>query len=229
MKYPKESLDDFVVPALEPTEPPRAVSLRLTGEVEVLKPLARWEGPAKTAPVADGAGRRSWFDSSLADRAPASLSWFHRSLALGGTVAMVALVLTSAIVIGMYDRPADEGREIVQIGDANDPAQDARPDRRQLPPKVPPMSDKFTAADTVPTIAGPGRVFEFGNTRYVTRVRTVSHSVRRPHVRVAAYRPRRRSPQPQLVASQFFPTTLVIYIENGLIKSRIERWLNAGN
>jgi len=226
MKYPKESLDDFVVPALEPTEPPRAVSLRLTGEVEVLKPLARWEGPAKMVPVADeSAGRRSWFDSSLADRAPASLSWFHRSLALGGTVAMVALVLTSAIVIGMYDRPADAGRELVQTAGDADLAPDGRPDRRQLPPKVPPMSDKFTAADTVPTIAGPGRVFEFGNTRYVTRVRTVSHSVRRPHVRVAAYRPRRRSPQPQLVASHFFPTTLVIYIENGLVRRRVERWL----
>lgn len=226
MQYPKESLDDFTVqPALEPAEPPRAVSLRLTGEVEVLKPLARWEGPAKMVPVvAEPPVRRSWFDRSLADRAPASLSWFHRSLALGGTVAMVALVLTSAIVIGMYDRP-DAGRELVQTAGDADLSQDGRPDRRQLPPKVPPMSDKFTAADSGTTIADPSDVFEFGNTRSAARVRTVSHSARRPHIQVATYRPRRRLPQPQLVASHFFPTTLVIYIEKGLVKTRIERWL----
>ena len=227
MKYPKESLDDFVVPALEPTDPPRAVRLRLTGEVEVLKPLARWEGAAKIAPVAaEGAGRRSWFDSSLADRAPASLSWFHRSLALGGTVAMVALVLTSAIVIGMYDRPGD--RELVQSpSDGSDSAQDERPERRQRPLKVPPMSDKFTAPDSVPTVADRSDVFEFGNTRSAVRVRTVRHSasLRRPHYQAAAYRPRRRSPHPQLLASHFFPTTLVIYVENGLVKRRVERWL----
>jgi hypothetical protein len=172
MKYPKESLDDFVVPALEPTEPPHAVRLRLTGEVEVLKPLARWEGPAKMVPIAvEIADGRSWFDRSLADRAPASLSWFHRSLALGGTVAMVALVLTSAIVIGMYDRPGD--RELVQAGgDASDSAQDERPERRQRPLKVPPMSDKFTAPSSVATVADPSNVFEFGNTRSAVRVRT---------------------------------------------------------
>jgi hypothetical protein len=55
---------------------------------------------------------------------------------------------------------------------------------------------------------------------------------RRVHARVfqSVYRPRRfvALPRPRLIVSNFVPTTLIIYIDNGEIKTRIEPQLTAG-
>ena len=68
-------------------EPPRSVSLQRTGEVEVLKPLARVE-------VRKG----------LRAFRPNQPLWFRRVL-LAGSVGLVAigLVLVSAILVGIND------------------------------------------------------------------------------------------------------------------------------
>jgi hypothetical protein len=45
-------------------------------------------------------------------------SWFQSALAAAGAVAVVALVLLSAIVIGMYDPPG--GPDVVSVDTAGD-------------------------------------------------------------------------------------------------------------
>lgn len=89
-KKPNESLDDFIVkPAEVDPEVPRSVSLRRTGEVEVLTPL--------TPPM-----RSSRYDF----RAPFQPLWFRRVLAVGsGALVMLAFVLVSAILVGINDTP----------------------------------------------------------------------------------------------------------------------------
>jgi hypothetical protein len=90
-KKPNESLDDFIVkPASEvEREAPRPVSLRGTGDVEVLTPL--------TPPVRSGR-----YDF----KAPFQPLWFRRFLAVGsGALVMIAFVLVSAILVGINDSP----------------------------------------------------------------------------------------------------------------------------
>jgi hypothetical protein len=62
------------------------------------------------------------------------------------------------------------------------------------------------------------------------KVRTGRSTVK-PKTRKArelvAYRPRRQLRRPQHVVTSFVPTTLVIYAENGEIKTRIEPQLSA--
>lgn len=213
MRKPNESLDDFVVKAVPPeppAEPPSWVSLRLTGEVEVLKPLARWEAPAKPNPA-------------ILDLRPAPhrLSWFHRSLAVGGGLAIIAFIFVSAILVAIYDSPAELPESAAsQFDNAGDPGElaiDVKPGGRLLPAKEPPMSDKFTTATTQLPFELP------------TAVRTIARSsFARLRARLTIPRPRRQPARPQIVVSEFVPTTQVIYIENGEIKSRIEPQLTAG-
>ena len=210
MRIPDESLDDFTVKAdLQKTaEPPAPVSLRFTGEVEVLKPLARWEVPVKPDPAA--------VDTHLRP-APHRLSWFHRSLALGGGLAMIALILASAIIIGISDPPADAGEYVADSGDQSDLAIDGLPDGRLLPAEESLSSDIFSVTSSPFTFEGRRAV------RSTARPRRT-----RPRVQFAAYRPRRNPRRVQIVVSQFVPTTLVISLENGEIKTHIEPQLTAG-
>lgn len=94
-KKPNENLDDMVTPAAEvDPEAPRPVSLRGTGEVDVLKPITN----VKT-------GRYGF-------RAPFQPLWFRRFLAVGsGALVMIAFVLVSAILVGINE-PAG-GPEVV--------------------------------------------------------------------------------------------------------------------
>jgi hypothetical protein len=88
-KKPSESLDDFIVkPVAEvDADAPRPVSLRRTGEVEVLSPLTP---PARS--------------SRYVFRAPFQPLWFRRFLAVGsGALVMLAFVLVSAILVGIND------------------------------------------------------------------------------------------------------------------------------
>ena len=181
MRKPNESLDDFVVKAEEiNTEPPQAVSLRPTGEVEVLKPLAVLDFTAKREAVADSS-------------APFGLSWFHRSLVAGGAFALGAVILASAIFIGIND-----GNESIEVSG------------------VAGVSEVPVGVSEVPEVAGVSGLPD--------------SEIRKPHSEIrnqrdSAFRPRKLRRQPlrhRYVVSNFTPTTLVIFIEKGEIKTRIE-------
>ena len=214
MQKPDESLDDYVVKAMIeiPTEPPRAVSLRFTGEIEVVKPLARWEGPAKVETVAV---------EKIFQPASQGLSWFHRSLAVGGAFAVIAFMLLSAILIGINENPRETalapGYETIE----------RQPDENLASAEEPLASDIFStdgpilATPDVSSGKDPNRNFPY-------RIRHASfRRLAKPRIQRAAFRPRRRMQQ-QPVVADFVPTTLVIYTENGEIKSRIEPQLTAG-
>ena len=205
MRKPYESLDDFIVKATpENVDPPRPVSLRLTGEVEVLKPLARWEHPGQIAPTKAEIQLRP---------VPHRFSWFHRSLLVGGGITMTALVFTSAILIGVSDSAVPPETANVEFIEVPNEAE------RLLPEEAPLSSDIFSTSESGEE-TGPVRTPVRRANR--NRFRRAAAPVRTT-VRKALPRPAK---QPhQLLVSKFVPTTLVIYIENGLIKSRIEPWL----
>ena len=111
MWKPDESLDDFIVkPETDSSDrPPRAVRLRRTDEVEILRPIAGRETPRL---------RRSPNIQPL---------WFRRMVAAGsGALAVCAFVLISAILIGISEPNA--GPDVAMIGQPEDkPAQILEP------------------------------------------------------------------------------------------------------
>lgn len=190
MYKPKEGLDDFIVKAApESSGPPRPVWLHKTGEVEVVRPLVTWQPPSR--------GGARW-------------SWFQSLLIVGGSFAMMALVLLSAVAIEFYDTTVyrADGSNIADY--PSDLPIDQRLYDELLPTEEPFSSDVSTdssLADDQPTAI-----------RSRWRARRS-----KPRVRlIAAYRPRREPSRPLLIETGFMPTTLVIYAENGEIKTRIE-------
>ena len=208
MRKPNESLDDYVVKALpeRTAEPPVPVSLRFTGEVEVLKPLARWDRPVKLIP------------SSIVDvelrSGPHRLSWFHRSLVMGGSLALAALVLTSAIVIGISDQVPQY--ELAQVGNVEDQSEGISALRED-----PLAADIFPSPTSEVSSENPTSASDLRIPRSTLRRVVSSAPMRHSYVRA-----RKQMPDSRHYVSQFIPTTHVIYIENGLIKSRIEPWLS---
>jgi hypothetical protein len=186
MRVPNENLDDFRSSSgqPEPLEPPRAVWLRFSGETEVLKPLAGWDGSAK--------------------RGSSGLSWYHRSLVMTG-VGMIALLLGIGIFVARYDATAEPVSPY-------DVAMD------QPPAGVPMTPGDLGAPD-----------MSSQDTLYPTEELPVVRKSARPRLtRQRVYRARRVR-APQITVSEFLPTTLIIYQENGEIKSRIEpQQLTAG-
>ena len=108
MRKPSESIEDFKVspaPAVAP-EPPRAVFLRRTGEVEVVKPLTV------------SAERVQITFKGPRSRVPANPLWFRRFLAAGsGALVIIGLVLVSAILVGIND-PAEVATNIMPNQDS---------------------------------------------------------------------------------------------------------------
>jgi hypothetical protein len=211
MWRPEESLDDYIVKPEPVAEPPAVVSVRFTGEVEVLKPLARWERPAKLVPAV--------IETQLYPAPQYRLSWFHRSLVVGGGLAMAALVLASAVIIGISDKGPSPDVAQVQTADDEETTVNVASADKNLPVEEPLSSDIFSTSSngtasensTVPKARSRSNRFDLVRSAY-----------RAPRS-VAA-----RRPQPStLYVSQFTPTTLVIYIENGVIRSRTEPWLAA--
>jgi hypothetical protein len=200
MQKLQESLDDFLN-SIEPqtATPPSAVSLRSTGEVEVLRPLAIDEVSAKPA------------NGLLLQHGAPRISWFHRSLIFGGgAIAAVAVIFLSAVFIAVNepsDRVAADGIESsgYPLDGSIDISLAAAEDQT--------TADVFTAIE--PVVLG-----ELRSDRPV--VRSNRNAVRAYR---SAYIPRSVSTAPQPAA--FVPTTLVIYAENGEIKTRIEPNLSA--
>jgi hypothetical protein len=200
MRIPKESLEDFASRSADrkPADPPPVFLLRSSGKVKLLKPLTSAEDLARAKALAAGPWVRR-------------LSWFHRSLVITGAVAMIAF-LVSTIYIGLYG-PTGE------FASRSNDAAASRKRKGPVPPKDPglfrskPESQPPVMIDEQPAPA-----------RSIARS---SHS--RPRVELAVYRQRHAaSRRSKFVMSKFVPTTLVIYAENGQIKTRIEPQLTAG-
>jgi hypothetical protein len=135
------------------------------------------------------------------------LSWFHRSLIVTGAFAFLVF-LASSLYIGIYGPSVETvSNEFGRSRKGSVPPKDPGPFGRILP-------DNSPAADDDTTIV----------------VSTVARSRKsRPHAELAVYRQRHPAHRrPKFVMSKFVPTTLVIYAENGQIKTRIEPQLTAG-
>ena len=184
MRFPNEKLDDFKGPKNKRIDPPAKVNLEFTGESEMLKPLAHWDGPRN----------RGIFQR---------LSWFHRSLAMAGALTVVSFLLGTGLYLAVYGPP-------VEPTDSDEVAFQQPPD------------DSRSAADSV-TFDQPVRVSLPPAPRKHRSGRAVARQ--KPfQVRavVAVYRPQRRPLQPQMWVSEFVPTTTIIYVESGAVRTRVE-------
>ena len=207
MRAPRESLDDFInlTASRRPATPPRLRSLRPSGTFEVLKPLAGSEylSEREEYPVSGSLG----FASQL--RAY-RLSWFHRSLAGGGAFALFAVILAGVIHIGSViyieidSRPVEPGVSLNEV------------DVNEEPENSPVFS---SGRDAVDDWAAKG----FSRASVRPRGARVAPAVRS---RPAARRIVRAAYRPLIVVSDFVPTTLIIYVENGEIRTRVEPWLS---
>lgn len=200
MWKPDESLDDYNVPPVTEmtSEPPRAVSLRRTGEIKVLKPLTRAELRTKSIRPDLKAPRPSVRLQPL---------WFRGFLAAGsGALVTLAVVLVSAILIGINDLPGEGERAADQKSDETA----TQPNTHSFEVfSTPTFTTAIVGADTL---------------RLNTRRRQVRFSTR------GTARPKRQwRPSIRRVQPKFVPTTLVIYARNGVINTRIEPWLQAAN
>jgi hypothetical protein len=201
MRKPNESLDDFLnnYAILDPAEPPPAVSLEPSGEIEVLKPLARWEGFVDAKAVAAAIA------SADTPREP-RFSWFHRSLAVVGSFAVIALVLGTGVYTGIFGPPVEFENGLHEVA-VNDETEET-----PTPSTESEISDLLTSERS--TVVFDGTPKE----RAVARPRNMV----RPRVLFTSFRTRRPRIHPQFIVSEFVPTTLIIFAENGEIKSRIE-------
>jgi len=201
MQKPQESLDDFLRP-IEPimADPPSTVSLRPTGEVEVLNPLPLDQPHAKTA------------NGLLLQQGAPRISWFHRSLIFGGgAVAAIVIIFLSAVFIAVSE-PAD--RASVEGVDTPKFESDASIDDRLVTDDEPAMAD-VPASEAEPQVLG----------ELLVARPVISSKQNTPRIQRSAFIPRRTPAAEQRPA--FVPTTLIIYPENGEIKTRIEPSLSA--
>jgi hypothetical protein len=133
--------------------------------------------------------------------------WFRRFLILGsGALVSIALVMVSAIFIAIND-PVEP-----------DIATNVKMDEVAPQPGQPFSFELFSPSNFAPATAIVDAV-RSKTARKLTRSRV--------HTAVRTRRP--STPAPQLEQSEFVPTTLVIYAENGVINTRIEPWLQDRN
>ncbi len=203
MQKPQESLDDFlnsIEP--QPATPPSIVSLRPTGKVEVLNPLPLDQAPGKTA------------NRLLLDHGAPRISWFHRSLIFGGaSAAAVTIIFLSALFIAVSE--SSDRVSLESVDTTPNYESDASIDDSLVN-----AEETATATVAAPEIASQ-IVGELRSDR-----RPVVRSKRgKLRIQRAAFIPR-RTPRPAPSPS-FIPTTLIIYPENGEIKTRIEPTLSA--
>lgn len=194
MRKPDESLDEFSVkPVTGPaSKPPREVSVQLTGEVQTVKPLTDLAAPQTNRYTLRPNDRKQPI-------------WFRSFIAVGGAaIVMVAIVLLSAIFVGISDSTTEA-----------EVAMNVLPDTEQTSTDAPSAFDSFSLPSIAPSAKGV----------YVDRSSARRKSGRRS-VRVTHYKRTLKPPSStQSETPKFFPTTLVIYAENGVIKRRIEPWL----
>jgi hypothetical protein len=215
VRIPREDLKEFIyydVVKDRPDLPERKVQ-HPTGENEVLKPLAVWDGPAVNKPE-----RRSFFFR---------FSDYQRPLMLAAAFAVVALAVGVGIDTWM-STPLAELATPVEIA-ADEQSDDLTPSDTSAD-----ESDLMSSEDS-PSAFNTSDTDEPAPARAVTRHRRkftsrkfgrLSYSS--PTVRFAAVRVKPRPLiHPQFIVSEFVPTTLIIYVDNGVVRSRIEPQLAA--
>jgi hypothetical protein len=191
-----------ILDSLDLSEPKQVARfVRPTGEIEVLKPLA---GSASFIKSGAASG---FLETQRAYR----LSGFHRALALGGGLAMAVLMLATGIHFWIFGAPADP------VG-LSDLAMQVRPDGVTAAEDFLTIDDEPAVSDIAPDADPPVGFFETP-----AAVPAVARRSRvRSRVPRAVYRTRRDLYPSPLWVSRFIPTTVVIYIENGEIKTRTE-------
>jgi len=199
MLRPHESLDDFTNIDARPIP---AEPPRM----KHLRPSGRRE---VLKPVAQSSElvKRSRFVRLAPLPAAPKFSWYHRSLAFSGALAAAALIL--GIFAGLYAPPEPVGSQSNVVFD-------------RQPEGILTQYEPDTSS-LLPEKSG-SRVHD----RPYTVRSLVRRKLARPGVLRSAHRPRQFSRPSRLVMSEFVPTTLVIYIENGEVKTRVEPQLAAG-
>ena len=130
--------------------------------------------------------------------------WFRRLITLGSlALAMIALVLLSAIFVGISDPAA---RPDVATG--------VQPDDKPIQTEEPFGLEMFSTLRFAP-----------GTGIDIVRA-TAKRKVLRPRVQLTQ-RPQQYARPLQPDEPKFVPTTLVIYAEDGVIKTRIEPWVRS--
>jgi len=181
---------------------------------ETLRPLAIWEDPTK----------KSLFPAEPPQRG----SRTRLAMVFGGACALLALGIGSGIYLESFwpnVAPAENpSHNLAYSADANVEDEPAEPQS---------STDNTNDSDLVPDEDTPS-VF---NVPTPART-TVRRRSARPRVSLVRHRPRfslatdRRPPRlihPQFWVSDFKPTTLVIYVENGQVKTRVEPWTRSDN
>jgi len=204
VRKPSDSLDQFRKPAFERLKPQQpATEVRITGEVERLEPLAVWDGVIRHKSSVRSLSVRSWY----------RFSSFHRSLALGTVLGLIALMLGTGMFLRM-DRPPIEPVIV-----SNERPEEELPGELDISNEAPFTSDLVSTEDATSAFDKPSG-FRRTPKRSTARLRKMRSPVRA--YSAAVQRPRHHLPSPQFWVSQFVPTTLVIFAENGEIKTHIE-------
>jgi hypothetical protein len=133
---------------------------------------------------------------------------------MGGGLALVTFVVGTGLYLAIYGPPANSDADIAELAT-----------EQQLPDSLA-LTDRPFSSDVTTTEDSPYR-FDEGRTEPTAAKRSSSRS-RAGRIIYRAPRVVREPLRPQMWVSQFIPTTLIIYIENGEIKSRIEPQLTAG-
>jgi hypothetical protein len=140
----------------------------------------------------------------------------RRALSIGGgSLAVVVIIALSGLFFVMPD-PASGILDV-----SNTSPNDRQAKRSPRPPKEPGTFLPFPFRDDSNLSAEVSPPYEVVN----DVVKSVRSTPRR--ILSAVYKPRTRAHRPALVISKFVPTTLIIYPENGVIKSRLEPQLAA--
>jgi hypothetical protein len=139
----------------------------------------------------------------------------RRALSIGGG-SLVVLVVT--VLCGLFFAMPDAASGTSDA--SNLISNDRQVKRTPRPPKEPGTFVPFPARDDSPSLAEVGPAYEV-QSDVLKPIRTMPNTI------AAVYKPRPRSRRPALVMSKFVPTTLIIYPENGIIKTRIQPQLTA--
>lgn len=202
---------------LDVADEPRLVDFpRASGVVEVLKPIARAaERPVPEPSEPVGAAAKQ---PSRSNRTPIAAS----------ALVTIALVAVAAIYFATRRPGPDIARDIPAAAPA-----EPRSENNTAPEIANAPDDDATDTDD-PEVELVPRADEAPDSNFVPARPMVTRRRARPH-RPPAYIPRRRRPlfaaerppqrplfRPKLWISDFVPTTLVIYIDKGQVKTRVE-------
>jgi hypothetical protein len=192
----KVSLNEFIGAPPEESTPPRRVSVRFIGRIEVLKPIVT----ASREPLQEI--RPSSVNDIVESEVQPWYYWIRRPLVLGTGMAAIAIVLLSVILIAIFEQPKESDLSLL---DASATPLDLAADTLDMRSRI---------EEPSPVELTRGRLVAPRNARAIPTRKKRTPVGRRPM--------EHQPPQPRIFVSDFVPTTLVIYAENGEIKKRIE-------